>query len=161
MIDYWRKMQPRERRLVGVAGLVVVAVLGWTLVWEPIRDARAALVEQIAAQRALVDWLDRLAPEIERLRDRGGTQRTMSGRSTLAVIDQDARAAGLAGALKRIEPGPGDEVRVVLEEAAFPDLMGWLADLVAERPLAVERFSADRTGPGRVDSVVVVGRTDQ
>ena len=71
-----------------------------------------------------------------------------------------ARAAGLAGALKRIEPGTGDEVRVVFEKASFPDLMRWLTATVADRPLAVTRLTADRAGPGRVDCVVVLRRTD-
>lgn len=160
MIEYWRRLQVRERRMIGIAALVVVIVSGWTLVWEPLGEARRAAVEQIAGQRALVDWLDRIAPEVERLRDGRQAERTLEGKSTLAVIDQGARAAGLAGALKRIEPGTGEEVRVVFEQAAFPDLMGWLAATVAERPLAVTRLTADRSGPGRVDSVVVLRRTD-
>ena len=160
MIDYWRRLQIRERRIIGVAVVVIVLVLGWTLVWEPLRDSRRDLTEQLAGQRALVDWLDRLAPEVQRLSAERAPERTLSGQSTLAVIDQGARAAGLAGALKRIEPGTGDEVRVVFEQASFPDLMRWLTTTVAERPLAVTRLTADRAGPGRVDCVVVLRRTD-
>jgi len=160
MIDYWRRLQARERRMIGIAAIVIALVMVWTLVWEPLRDARAELTEQLAGQRALVDWLDRVAPEVRRLRGERAPERTLAGQSTLAVIDQGARAAGLAGALKRIEPGTGDEVRVVFEQAAFPDLMHWLAATVAERPLAVTRLTADRAGPGRVDCVVVLRRTD-
>ena len=130
------------------------------LVWEPLRDARGELTDQLAAQRALVDWLDRVAPEVRRLRGEDANERTLSGQSTLAVIDQGARAAGLAGALKRIEPGTGDEVRVVFEQASFPDLMRWLTATVAQRPLAVTRLTADRVGSGRIDCVVVLRRTD-
>lgn len=160
MIEYWRGLQTRERRMIGIAALVVSLVLGWILVWEPLRDARRDLAGQLADQRALVDWLDRVAPEIRRLRDNLAPEQTLAGQSILAVIDQGARAAGLAGALKRIEPGTGDEVRVVFEQAAFPDLMRWLAETVAERPLAVMRLTADRVAPGRVDTVVVLRRTD-
>lgn len=160
MISSWRRLHVRERRIIGLAVVVIALVMGWTLVWEPLRDARAELTEQLAGQRALVDWLDRVAPEVRRLRGERTPERTLAGQSTLAVIDQGARAAGLAGALKRIEPGTGDEVRVVFERASFPDLMRWLAATVAERPLAVARLTADRAGPGRVDSVVVLRRTD-
>lgn len=160
MIEYWRRLQTRERRLVSAALIVVALVMVWTLVWEPLRDARRELTEQLAGQRALVDWLDRVAPEARRLRGEGAPERTLAGQSMLAVIDQGARAAGLAGALKRIEPGTGDEVRVVFERASFPDLMRWLTATVAERPVAVTRLTADRVGPGRVDCVVVLRRTD-
>lgn len=160
MIEYWRRLQARERRMVGLAAIVLALVLGWVMVWEPLRDARRDLADQLAAQRALVDWLERIAPEVRQLRGERAPERTLAGQSTLAVIDQGARAAGLAGALKRIEPGAGQEVRVVFEQAAFPDLMRWLTETVAERPLAVTRLTADRAGPGRVDSVVVLRRTD-
>ena len=118
------------------------------------------MTDQLAGQRALVDWLDRVAPEVRRLSGERAPERTLAGQSTLAVIDQGARAAGLAGALKRIEPGTGDEVRVVFEKASFPDLMRWLTATVADRPLAVTRLTADRAGAGRVDCVVVLRRTD-
>jgi len=160
MIEYWRRLQARERRVIVLALIVLGLVAGWTLVWEPLRDARRDLSEQLAAQGALVDWLDRIAPEVQRLRGDRAPERTLSGQSTLAVIDQGARAAGLAGALKRIEPGTGEEVRVVFEQASFPDLMRWLTATVAERPLAVTRLTADRAGAGRVDCVVVLRRTD-
>lgn len=160
MIEYWRRLQLRERRMVAVAMVVILLVVGWTLVWEPLREARRDLSEQLAGQRALVDWLDRVAPEVQRLRDERPPERTLAGQSTLAIIDQGARAAGLAGALKRIEPDTGDEARVVFEQASFPDLMRWLTTTVMQRPLAVARLTADRAGPGRVDAVVVLRRTD-
>jgi|SRR6056297_1170356 len=160
MIEYWRRLQVRERRFIGLAVVLIALVLGWTLVWEPLRDARRELADQLAGQRALVEWLERVAPEVERLRDERSPERTLAGQSTLAVIDQGARAAGLAGALKRIEPGTGEEVRVVFEQASFPNLMRWLTATVAERPLAVTRLTADRAAPGRVDCVVVLRRTD-
>lgn len=160
MIEHWRRLQVRERRIIGLAVIVIALVLGWTLVWEPLRDARREMTDQLAGQHALVDWLDRVAPEVQRLRGERLPERTLAGQSTLAVIDQGARAAGLAGALKRIEPGTGEEARVVFEQASFPDLMRWLATTVAERPLAVARLTADRAGPGRVDAVVVLRRTD-
>ncbi|MDT8410280.1 MAG: type II secretion system protein GspM [Wenzhouxiangellaceae bacterium] len=160
MFGLWKKLQARERVLIVAAALVMGLVAAWLLVWEPLQESQAQLRQQLAQQRALNDWLDRLAPEIERLRDGDRVERSMEGRSALSEIDQSARAAGLAGALQRIEPGAGDQVRVVFEQAGFVNLMKWLDQLVATRPLAVESFSADRdNGGGRVDSVVVVRRS--
>jgi general secretion pathway protein M len=158
MGSWWRGLQTRERRLIGLAGAIALVVLVWTLVWEPLIESRRAVAEQVATQRALLDWLDRMAPQIRQWRLDETPQRASDGRSTLSIIDQSARAAGLAGALRRIEPGAGDEIRVDFAGAAFPELMQWLEALVSEHPMAVVRFSADRTGPGRVDSVVVLRR---
>ena len=136
MKAWWNRLQSRERRLVLLALAVVAGVLVYLLIWEPIAQQRAALRAEIAGQRALVDWLDRIEPEVARLRQAGrsDTERDLGGRSALAVVDQSARQAGLAAALSRIEPGAGGEIRVQFQGAPFADLMGWLETLVRTRP---------------------------
>lgn len=161
MFEAWNNLSVRERRLVALAAAVVALALGWGLVWQPLDAARDAARARISGQLALIDWLDRIEPQVQRLRDGRAPERSMDGRSALSVVDQSARRAGLAGALKRIEPVSEGEIRVVFEQAAFPDLMDWLQALIAERPLAVERLDAEHgRGPGRVDSVVVLRRID-
>lgn len=160
MKNYWQRLQPREQRLVTAAAIVLLAVVAWVGVWEPVREARDSAYRQLAEQRALLDWLDRIAPEVREARNQQGPQVGSDGRSTLALIDESARAAGLAGSMRRIEPAADDEVRVDFEQAPFPDLMQWLAELVGGQPFVVVRFDADRVGPGRVDSSVVLRRTD-
>jgi general secretion pathway protein M len=160
MKTFLDRLQPRERRLVLLAASVGGLALVWVGVWEPLREARQAAYDQLGEQRALLDWLDRAAPEVRQLRAQARSGRTVDGRSTLALIDQSARSAGLAGSMKRIEPSTGGEVRVAFEGAAFPDLMNWLAALVSDQPFAVVRVDADRAEVGRVDASVVLRRLD-
>lgn len=154
----WDAMAPREQMLVGLAAIVLAATLLWVGLWEPLDRQRDALRERVVAQQALVDWLAALGPE--QLAARPGNQRGLDGRSELAVIDQSARAAGLAGALARIEPGAPGEVRVVLQRAEFPALMAWLDRLIEERPFRVTELRADRVEAGRVDTTVRLQRVD-
>lgn len=161
MVEYWNRLQSRERGLIVAAAFLMVLLALWIFVWEPMQGSQRSLREQLAQQQALGDWLDRIEPEVQRLRSGSRVERSFKGRTALSVIDQSARAGGLAGALQRIEPGSGDQVRAIYEQAAFPTLMEWLEDLVDQRPLAVDTFSADRTDTGRVDSVVVLRRTDR
>ncbi|MFU8877248.1 MAG: type II secretion system protein GspM [Wenzhouxiangellaceae bacterium] len=154
--EAWNGLQPRERSLLAGAGAVLALLAAWLWIWEPLADARQNLRAQLAEQQALLDWLERAAPEVGRLRAGDAAPRVAETGSPMAVIDRSARTAGLAGALRRIEPVGQGDLRVVMEQAAFPELMGWLAELVASRPYTVRRFSADRAGPGRVDSVILI-----
>lgn len=158
MNAFWSRLTPRERWAVAVGGLVIALTLVWTLIWEPLVESRQALRVELAGQRALIDWLERIAPQVERLRrNEVGTARSLDGRTPLAVVDQSLRSAGLAGALQRIEPGASGEIRVSFEKAAFTDLMRWLETLIATRPLVVVRLEAGRSAqPGRVDCLVVL-----
>jgi len=156
MRAWWQQREPRERGLLtGLAGLVLLVLL-WLLVWEPLASARATQRAQLASQMALLDWLERAAPQLAQVTSQVHRERSLEGRSPMAVVDQSARNAGLAGALRRIEPEGERAVRVELEQAAFSDLMQWLAALLAERPLVVERFDADRAEPGRVNCTLVL-----
>jgi len=155
MMAWWQDLAARERRLLVAAGVLVALVTVWLAVWEPLTQTRRALYEELAADRALLDWLERIEPEARRLDARDRAERSLGGRAPLAVVDQSARAAGLAGALRRIEPGSGEAIRVEFEAAAFAELMGWLQDLLRQRPFRVQRFEAARAqDPGRVDASV-------
>jgi type II secretory pathway component PulM len=62
MKAWWNRLQPRERILLGAAAAVVALTLLWILVWEPLNASRQALRDELAAQQALLDWLERIEP---------------------------------------------------------------------------------------------------
>jgi len=158
---WWSDLAARERIALLIAAGVAAAALFWVAVWEPLAAAGARERARLEQQMALLDWLERIAPEVrQQPADASGSARNLGGRSALAVIDQSARAAGLAGALRRIEPLGEREVRVMVERAAFADLMRWLAALVRERPMQVARLDLDRAETGRVDGIIVLRQED-
>lgn len=151
-MNAWAQLEPRQRRLIVLAGVVLLGALIYVGVWEPLHEAREAERERIAQQQALLNWLEAVAPMAERLRDSGGSTPEMGDRSLLGLADETARAAGLAGAMARIEPTGDDEVRVWLEEADFISVMSWLEEFSRSRPVQVSQLQVDRAGgEGRVN----------
>lgn len=145
-MNAWQQLEPRQRRLIGLAGLVLVVALVYVWIWEPLAEAREAERERIAQQQALLNWLETVAPMAERLRENSRSSRDLDGRSLLGLADETARAAGLAGAMARIEPTGDDEVRVWLEGADFVNVMGWLEEFSRSRPVQVDQLQVDTTG---------------
>jgi len=147
---WWNQLQPRQQVLLAAAGVVLVAVFLFTMVWEPLAEAREQERNRVAQQQALADWLEAVEPIARSLREeRARRPGDLADRSLLGRVDETARAAGLAGAIQRIEPGGDDRVRVWLEEADFPTLMEWLSDSATEQGIFVEQFTAERAdSPG-------------
>lgn len=157
MRERWQQLQARERSLILLAAVVVAVVLIWLLLLEPLQQSRENHRARIVEQQSLLLWLQSIEPEVLRLRAEQSGTPVAGNRSPIGLIDQTARNAGLAGALQRIEPAAGNQVRIVFEQVEFAALMNWLSDLVAEQPFRIEQFSAQRgLSSGRVDVVVVV-----
>ncbi|WP_376697376.1 type II secretion system protein GspM [Wenzhouxiangella sp. EGI_FJ10305] len=145
-MNAWQQLDTRQRRLIGLAGLVLIVALVYVWVWEPLAEAREAERERIAQQQALLNWLGAVAPMAERLRENSRSSRDLGGRSLLGLADETARAAGLAGAVARIEPTGDDEVRVWLEGADFVSVMTWLEEFSRSRPVQVDQLQVDGSG---------------
>lgn len=145
-MNAWRQLELRQRRLIGLAVLVLAAALVYVWIWEPLVQARETERARIAQQQALLNWLEAVTPMAERLRDNSRSSRDLDGRSLLGLADETARAAGLAGSVARIEPTGDDEVRVWLEGADFVSVVGWLESFSRARPVQVSQLQVDRTG---------------
>lgn len=158
MNAWWQQLELRQRRLVALAAAVLLAALAWVWVWEPLSEARSFERERIAAQQALLNWLEAVTPVAESLRSHDQGARDLDGRSLLGLTDETARAAGLAGALTRIEPSGEGQVRVWLDGADFVSVMGWLESFSRSRPVRIEQLQIDRVeaASGQVNVRVTV-----
>lgn len=155
---WWNALAPRDQRTVAVGVLVVVAMLGWALVWHPLAMKRAELREAVDAQRRDLAYVRVAAAEVERLRAAGKHSRgDRQGRSLLALADASARAGGLESALRRVEPVGASSVRVSFEFAGFDALIGWIEGLTRDYGIEATDFSADRAdGVGLVNARVTL-----
>jgi general secretion pathway protein M len=144
MKAWWQQLNRRQQRLVMIAGLILLALLVYVQLWEPLAEARQAERERVAHNQALVDWLVAVRPVAEQMRREGSSRRDLGGRSLLGLSDETARAAGLAGALTRIEPAGQDQVRVWLDGAEFLAVMNWLERLSRDHPVEVVQLAVDR-----------------
>ena len=115
---------------------------------------------RVATQQVELDWLQALAPEVTALRQRDTGVRDLGDRSLLGVADHTARAAGLAGALTRIEPTGNNQVRVWLDGADYGVALVWLQRLSAEYPIDIEQLAVERgVGSGQVTMRVTLTRS--
>jgi general secretion pathway protein M len=151
---WWNKLQARERRMLGVGAVVVALLLGYAFAWYPLAHLRATLTTRVARQQEDLNWMLLHAAQAKDIKTRGANSSAdRQGKSLLALADVSARGAGLAGALKRVEPTGGNSVRVSFEIADFDNLINWLDALGRDYGVQVTDFSADKVeGLGLVNA---------
>lgn len=151
MKDWFLGLEPRERILVAGGAVVLVLLMLYLLILEPVSSGYTALREGVAQQKKTLVWMQQAAQQVQALkRSAPGAARGLGGRSLLAVVDQSARSAGLGDSIKRIEPDGAKGVKVWLEGVVFDSMILWLGNLTRTYQIETSLITIEPQGNGRV-----------
>jgi general secretion pathway protein M len=153
MKEWFAGLEPRERLLVSGGAVVLVLLLLYVVIWEPIASGYRNLQEDVAEQKQTLAWMQQAATQIKTLqRSSTGDVRGLAGRSLLAVVDKSARSGGLGDSIKRIEPDGSKGVKVWLEGVAFDPMILWLGKLTRTYQIETSLITIEPQGGGRVNA---------
>jgi general secretion pathway protein M len=160
MMGYWRSLEERERVAVLAAAVVLLLVLAYVFVWDPVHSEVASLRKGVVAQQELSDWMRSAAAEVRRHRSMVSTGGG-AGQSLLARVESTARKAGLSKTIKRIQPDGSGRVRIWLEDVPFDDALAWMVAMLDTGSVVTKDLVVERSGaPGMVNvKVVLEGRS--
>jgi general secretion pathway protein M len=123
--NWWGGLSMRERWLVGVAGVLALAVLGWVLG----RPAVAAFADLESRHSAAIEREGRVAAKVQLLASRPATS-VAAAVDAVAVDQYLAQSAGEIGlTLDRNEARGQGQATIAIATAKAPVLTDWLASL--------------------------------
>ncbi|NHZ69900.1 MAG: hypothetical protein GWP20_01560 [Thermotogales bacterium] len=153
MKEWFAGLDPRERQLVSGGAVLLLLLLLYTMIWEPIASSYSALQEDVAEQKQTLAWMQQTSAQIKGLQGSGaGGARGLGGRSLLSVVDQSARSGGLGDSIKRIEPDGSKGVKMWLEGVAFDPMILWLGELTRTYQVETSLITIEPQGGGRVNA---------
>ncbi len=157
MNAWWAGLAPRERIILAGGGVVLLLVVLYLAIWEPLARQRAEVRADIGVLSADLAWMQQVAGQVKR---RGAQQSSQpaaaSGGSVLTLVEVSARSAGLHQALERVQP-EGQGARLWLTETGFDKLVAWLGDLEQRHGLQVSQLAVDAgNAPGTVTARIKV-----
>ncbi|MFN4100963.1 MAG: type II secretion system protein GspM [Pararhodobacter sp.] len=137
-------LNARERIAVAGAGVLLTGLAGWTLIWQPLQQARQSGYERIAEIDRAIALAQAAGPAF------GERRRPPQTEAPAALITRTASEAGLF--IRRLEP-EGSGFAVSFDQAPFDVMIAWLAGLEADHTLAVTTLDLERqTTPGVVSA---------
>jgi len=146
MKDWFLSLTQRERIMVQVAGSVLVVFMVYLLILEPISSNYSKNKKNVATSTQTLEWMRSAAREVKQLLGGGAILEQPQGKQfVLSTIDRSARKAGLSAVMKRVQPEGDSGVRVWFENAAFDELIKWLAIIEAEHGLSVNEINIEKT----------------
>lgn len=141
MMDWFNQRERRERLILAIGAVAILAIVGWKFIWEPLRDGTIELdVSVMERSRQVID-LKRAAGLAA-----SGVAPVATGTSSslLVLIDETARPLGLAATFTRSNQDGPDAVNVNFRNARFDRLMGWLMELERQHGLAIVTANISR-----------------
>ncbi|OWQ92371.1 type II secretion system protein GspM [Sphingopyxis witflariensis] len=126
--NWWIALSPRERWLVGIAGVLALGVIIWGLG----RPAYAAFTDLEAEHRAAIEREGRVTAKAQLLAQRPA--KSLAAALDAVAIDQYlTQSAGEIGlALDRNEARGSGQATIAIATAKAPVLTDWLASLEAQ-----------------------------
>jgi general secretion pathway protein M len=139
-------LSQRERTIVLSAAVVVILFLFYLIIVSPVATHYNENKKNVATANETLEWMKAAAQKVKALR--GGSSANKKSKDkqfVLGVIDRSIKKAGLAAVMKRVQPEGESGVRVWFENAAFDDLMLWLATIESENGLVVNEINIEET----------------
>lgn len=153
--DTWARASVRERRLVLLAGAVVVAALGWTFVWQPAQGDIARLERDLPRQRAVLAAARAQADAIVALERTPAPARAIE---PLAAVERVVAERGLRPAASLLDFSEG-RVRLTFAAVRFDALPGLLDALTKTAGVRVaDATITQRVEPGMVRAELALVR---
>ena len=116
----------RERTVLYAGGVVLLILLGYGLLYQPLDAARARLAKRLPADRAALRLMRVQAEEIQRLRTRmdGSAKGGLEQR-----VRSSAEAFGLGSGIAQLASVAEDQVQLSTQPLPTNTWIDWLADL--------------------------------
>ena len=143
-----RHIPPGLRLLIGlllmVAGPLLLVILFYALLWQPLDRRVETLQQRVVEQQSLLQWMQMSAQQVKQAARQSRSGGNVTKQSLLALVDRTVRKSGLSRALKRVEPDGADKVKVRLEQASFDVMVTWLETLQNLYGVTVQGITVDR-----------------
>ena len=158
MKEWFNNLDQRERRTL-ISGVVLLVVLILYLaVWEPLANKTQSLRKANQENHQLVDWMEQSADEARQFgRKAGGPSGRSKDQSLLGIVDRTAKQAKLGKSVKRVQPDGKTKARVWLENVVFNDMIKWLEGLQHREGIRIDTTVIEKQDePGLVNARLVL-----
>lgn len=135
LVSAYEARAPREQLALRWLGIVILLLLAWALIWQPVWQWRDDASRRYASQGKMLAWIQANEPVLRasgRDRRSGGQD---SGGDWSSAVSKSLGRAGLT--MKSMTPEGQDAVRIQLEDQPFPAVAAWLSSVNQQLGAAV------------------------
>ena len=158
MKNWWQNLTLRERLFVGVGGVVLLLLLFYFLLWQPLAQSVASEQNSLTTKQNNIRWITAAAARVSALQN-AGFHVAVGHQPILKVVNQTLTSAKLNYYLKQAPLPKAHEVDLAFVGVPFGNLMTWLRQIWLQQGIVVQSLKVIRTDTlGAVDGQLVLVR---
>jgi general secretion pathway protein M len=155
----WDKRPVQERRILGIASVVLTPLAVYLLLWQPAHEAVAKLEKVLPRMRMQALLMKRQAAEVEALRQLA--QPALLDPATMkTAIENSAASFQLRGSLETLESIEPNGVRITFSSVPYAKWLNWLRSLQHDQHIRVDTLSVvalQSAGMVKISATLVSG----
>ena len=132
--EHWAALQsayqaraPREQLVLKILLGVIVLLLLWSILWQPLLNWRDSAIADYEREARLLAWIKANEAPLRQQMAASGRPAVATGGDWSSTVSRTLGSAGLT--MKGMTPEGADAVRIVLENQPFSTVAGWLASV--------------------------------
>jgi len=142
---WYDSLSAREKQTLFIGGILLIGLLFWAFVWQPLQDEHKKLTKQIEQQTELVQWMQQASQQVKQLQAQGGGANNsgvikIRGNPQI-VVDKALKQFKLDQASPSLKSKGKDGVKLSLKEAPFNIFISFLQNLEKQHSLQIDDFS--------------------
>lgn len=142
--NWWENLLDRERRMLTIGGIVVGILFVYAVIWSPLSDAVQDRKTEAMTQQKLLQYLQKSAATIQKLRAEGIHAASAENVDLLSLTEQSLSQQGLSDDLRQVQQVEKNQVALTFVNVPFDKLMQWLEEMSTSHGVHVSQLHATR-----------------
>ncbi len=147
MIDikkYLKELNPRDQKIAILAGFLLLVVMVYFLLIDPLADKVKELKASIVDSRQVLTWMNEATEQVKQSQ-LSSAQTGAKNISLLSLIETTTKTSNLSGSVSEIKQISDKEVQLIFKAVAFDQLVKWLKEIQNKNRIYVNKITLRRT----------------
>lgn len=151
MKDWWLNLPLRDKRMLGMGGIVVILFLLYEIIWSPLATSNENLRIHIEHNRDTLQYMQNADHRIQQLLKESKAKNYKASGSVLGTMQTEINSSPFATHVVQLRQAENDSVQFNLRKVNFDQLLVFLMSVWKKYHYIVSQISVVPTGvPGEV-----------
>jgi general secretion pathway protein M len=143
--DWWYERNQREQYILSTGSAVVVILLVYMLIWEPLTTHVATLRQNIAQNSSLLTWMSAASNKIDQYRTQGYVEKQPNSQPILVSVEQSLMQQKLSQYISNTQQQSNEQINLTLNNVPFDKIISWLEIIWKQDNITVSTIVITKT----------------